>query len=175
MFCIFFSFLWFWQDHYQEKKGSNDNSLHLSKKGLSCLASKQSERRRRFGVDLRVAPVPCAARCLFSVGFKVGNMLFLPWALAGRMEWGGDFMEIKCRQERNVCEITIVWVPWVQEKPQVTDIPCGQIRKASTTSPKKQSNIYWSPTGGLHPLNTHSHLSWQQPCEAGWWPILQMG
>lgn len=62
-------------------------------------------------MDLCVAPVPCATHCLFSIGSKVGNMLLLPWASAGGMTWGEDFMEIKGSQERDVCEITIVWIP----------------------------------------------------------------
>ena len=109
---FFFFIFWFRQDHYQEKKDSNDNSP-LSKKAFHVWPqSRQGGGRSDW-----------ASSCSHPPGYRPWFLFCLvqawkdAFAATGIVQGncaGGDFMEIKDKQRRDVCEIMIKCIPEFQ-------------------------------------------------------------
>lgn len=109
---FFFLIFWFRQDHYPEKKGSNDNSPNLSQKAFHV----RSQSRQGGGRS------DWASSCGHP-GYRPWSLLCLvrawkdAFAARGMVQGncaGGDVMEIKDKQRRDVCETMIMWVPEYQ-------------------------------------------------------------
>lgn len=124
-----------------------------------------------LAVDLCVVILRCAVHRLCSAWSKAGKMPFChePW-LEAEAGCRGRFHRDKRQTAGDVCQVTMTRIPWMVagRKPWVTNVLCGKIRKKEHYVQGKQSHIffYWA----FGPLNTHSSLSSQQPCETGWWP-----